>query len=150
MTLFLLWTWFICVAPTPFIEAATCQKKSCFISTLLIYILEYIYITFICNIVMLLNILFRYNTLYTYTSKIILWIVGIIFIGFLRSVEHLQVFECPVAMWSVTSADHLSSHHQRGHMLLTVNKSPKWNHIQPGKMWEKQYNVTLPPVLRGM
>jgi len=65
-----------------------------------------------------------YNTLYTYTSKYILLIVGITFSGFVRPVEHLQVFECPVAVWSVISEDHLSLHHQGVYILLTVNKSP--------------------------
>jgi len=104
------------VWPPPIIEAVTCQKKSGFISTLLIYILEYIYISFIHNIV-LLNILFRYNTLYTYTRKNVLLIVGIIFSGFLRPVGHLKVFECPVAVWSVISEDHLSSRHKDSYVL---------------------------------
>jgi hypothetical protein len=62
----------------------------------------------------------------------------------------MQVFECPVAVWSVISEDHLSSQHEGGYVLLTVIKPPKRNHIQPGKMWEKQYNVTSPSVLRGL
>jgi len=33
------------------------------------------------------------------------------------------VFECPVAVLSVISEDHLSSQHQDGYLLLTANKS---------------------------
>jgi len=69
----------------------------------LINILEYIYVTL--NIVFFLNILFRYNTLFTYISKNILLIIGIIFSVSLGPDEHLQVFECPVALWSVISKD---------------------------------------------
>jgi hypothetical protein len=83
-----------------------------------------IYITFICNIVFLLNILLKCNTLYPYASKNILLMVGIISSGFLKPVEHLQVFECPVAAWSMISEDRLSSHHQGGYVFLTVNMSP--------------------------
>jgi len=69
----------------------------------LIYILEYIYVTL--NIVFFLNILFKYNTLFTYISKSIMLIIGIIFSVSLGPDEHLQVFECLVALCSVISKD---------------------------------------------
>jgi hypothetical protein len=37
---------------------------------MLVYVLEYIKITFIYNTVLLLNILLQYNTLFAFTSKI--------------------------------------------------------------------------------
>jgi hypothetical protein len=99
------------------------MKISCFISTLLICILEYIYITLIYNIVLFLNILFRYNTLFTYISKNILLIIGIIFGVFVGPDKHLPVFECPIALWSVISEDRLSSH-QGDYVPSAANKSP--------------------------
>jgi hypothetical protein len=45
------------MAPIPFVDVVTYREKSSFISTLLIYILEYIYITLINNILLFLNIL---------------------------------------------------------------------------------------------
>ena len=145
MTLFRLWAWFICVALTLH-RNCYLSKKICLISTLLIYILEYIYITFIYNIVLLLYILFMYNTLYTYKSKNVLLIVGKLFSGFLRPVEQLQVFW--MSGCSVVSDKRRSPLFTPERWLrnLTVNKSPNLNHVQPGKMQEEQY--TLPPVLR--
>jgi hypothetical protein len=99
------------------------MKKSYFITTLLIYILEYCCITLIYDIVLFLNILFKYNPLFTYTSSNILLLSGIIFSVFLGPDEHLQVFECPVAVWSVASEDRLSSQHHGGYVFLTANKS---------------------------
>jgi len=48
------------------------QKKKVFLSTLLIYILEYIYINFVYNNVVFLNIMFKYNAFFTYISNIFL------------------------------------------------------------------------------
>jgi hypothetical protein len=124
------------------------MKRSYFICTLLTYVLQYIYINFIYNIVFF-NILFRY-IIFTYRNKNSLLIICIIFSGFLGPHEHLQVFECPVALWSVISEDRLSSQHQGGYVLSTARKSTKWNQIQPNKMWEEQSNATLPSVLQGM
>jgi hypothetical protein len=90
------------------------MKRSYFYSTLLIYILEYIYAIFIYNVILLLYILFGYNTLFTYINKIILLIIGIIFSVFHGPDGHLPVFECLVAVWSVISEDHLFSQHQGG------------------------------------
>jgi len=44
--------------------------------------------------------------------------------------------------YSVTSEDHLSLQHQGCSVLLTVNKSPDWNHIQPDRIWEERWNTT--------
>jgi hypothetical protein len=88
------------------------MKRNYFIFTLLIYILEYFYITFIHNTVLFLNILFRYNTLLTNASKNILLISSIMFSVFLGPDEHLQVFECAAAVCLGISEDHLSSQHQ--------------------------------------
>ena len=68
------------------------MTRNFFISTLLIYVLELIYVSYLYIIVLFSGILFRYNTLYTYTSKNILLVIGIIFSVFLRPDEHLQVF----------------------------------------------------------
>jgi len=43
---------------------------------------------------------------------------------FLEPDEHLQVFESLIAVWSVISEDHLSSHHTGNYVLLTAKKSP--------------------------
>ena len=58
------------------------------------------------------------NTLFTYTRKNILLTFGVIFSVFPGPNEHLQVSECPIAVWSVTSQDHLSSQHYGGCVLL--------------------------------
>jgi hypothetical protein len=76
--------------PHPFVDIVTYKKKSSFIYTLLIYILEYVYFTFIYNTALFLNILFQYNTLFTYTSKNIPLIICIIFSVFLRPVNTFQ------------------------------------------------------------
>ena len=68
-----------------------------------------------------LVILKKYNTLFTDTSKSILLIIGITFSVFLGPDAHLQVFECPVAMWSMISG-HLSSQHRGSQALQTANK----------------------------
>ena len=82
--------------------------KRCYsVSTVLIYILECIFVTL--NIVFFLNILFRYKTLFTYVSKYILLIIGIIFSVSLGPDDHLQVFQSPVALWSVISKDLLTT-----------------------------------------
>ena len=83
--------------------------------------LEYIYTTFIYNILLLLNILFVYNTLLNYTSKHVLSITGSIILSVLnRHDEHLQDFECPFAVWEVMSEDRLSSLRQDGFVLFTT------------------------------
>jgi len=56
-------------------------------------------------------------------------IVGITFSVFLGPDEQRQVFECPVAVWSMISEGHLSSYHQGGYVLLTTSKSPNGNLI---------------------
>jgi len=89
--------------------------KSYFVSRLLIYVLECIFITFICNI--------GNNTLFTNKSKNILIIVGIVFSVFFGPDECLQAFECPVTMLSVISEYYHSSQHQGGNLHLTANKS---------------------------
>jgi hypothetical protein len=94
------------------------MKRIYFISAIVDLRIRMNYITFIYNIVLLLNILFRYNTLFTYTIKNILLIIGSVFLG---PDEHLQGFECPVAVWSVIRDHHLSSQHQGDYILLTEN-----------------------------
>jgi hypothetical protein len=97
--------------------------KSYFISILLIYILECIFITFIYNIVSFLNILFGNNTLFTNKSKNILVITDIVFSVFLGPDECLQAFECLVTVLSVISEYRHSSQHQASNLHLTANKS---------------------------
>jgi len=60
--------------------------------------------------------------MFTSANRNMLLIIGIIFSVFLGPVGHLQVFECPVAVWSVVR-DHLCSQHHGGCILLTT-KSP--------------------------
>jgi hypothetical protein len=48
-------------------------------------------------------------------------ITGVAFTMLLGPDERLQVFECPVALWSVISEDHLPSQHPDGYILLTAN-----------------------------
>jgi hypothetical protein len=55
------------------------MKGSYFIARLLTFILDYIYIMFVYNIILYLKILFRCNALYTYASENILQIPGIVF-----------------------------------------------------------------------
>jgi hypothetical protein len=90
------------------------ERETYFISTLLIYILDYTYITFSYKNVLFLNILFRYNTLLTQEKNIVN--NGTIFRVFLGPDKHLQVCKRPVAVWSVISKDYLSSH-QGSYML---------------------------------
>lgn len=85
-------------------------KISYFISTLINYIFEYIYNTFIYVTLLFLNILFAINIHFTYKCKHTL-IIGMVFSELLVHYEHLEVFECPVATWSVTSRD-ISLHKQ--------------------------------------
>ena len=47
----------------------------------------------------------------------------------------MQVCKCPVAVWSVISKDHLSSH--QGSCILGQQMSPKWKQIQPDRVWGK-------------
>jgi hypothetical protein len=80
------------------------------------YILEYIPITFICNILLFLVFWGVFNTLFTYRSNNMLLIICAIFSVFLGPDDHLQVSKCPVAVWSVVRED------QGGYVLLTANK----------------------------
>ena len=57
-------------------------------------------------------------TLFIYTSKNILSINGIMFSVFRGPDEHFQVFEYPVALWSVIREDHLLSQNQEGYSLV--------------------------------
>ena len=54
---------------------------------------------------------------------------------FLGPDKHLQVCKCPVEVWSLISKDHLSSH--QGSYMLWQQMSPKWNQIQPDRVWGK-------------
>jgi hypothetical protein len=93
-------------------------QKSYFISILLIHVLEYIFITFIYNIVSFLNILFGTNK-----SKNVLIIIGIVFTVFLGPDECLLAFVCPVTVFAVISEYHHSSQHHGGNLHLAANKS---------------------------
>jgi hypothetical protein len=81
----------------------------------------------------------RYNTLFTYASKSTLKIIGIVAIQcVLWARETRAKFECPVELCPLINKDRLSSKHGGGYVLVTANKSPKWNQIQPDKTWEEQ------------
>ena len=114
----------VCVCPPfppPPSYTLLLTEGSYFIARLLIYILDYIYIMFVYNIVLFLKMLFRCNALYTYTSENILWITCTVFSASLRPDIHLQGFGRRVALWSVIRVDHFSSQHQR--RLLTYNNN---------------------------
>jgi len=70
------------------------------------------------------------HKIFCFTIKItnILLIFGFIFGVFRNPDEQLRVFECPVAMWTVITADRLSSQHQNGYVFLATNKSTMWNY----------------------
>ena len=72
--------------------------------------------------------------MFTYAIRNILLIIGIIFSVFLGPDGHLQVFECPVAVWSVVR-DHLCSQRNGGCVLLTTNHptETRFNQISCGK-----------------
>lgn len=65
----------------------------------------------------------------------------------LGRVEHLQVFECLVVVWPVTS----DTTPRRLHTFdgQWASKSRNWKQIQPDRMWAKQSNTSLPSVLRA-
>jgi len=63
-----------------------------------------------------------------------------IFSAFLGPENHLQIFECPVALLSVISENHISSQRQGCYILLTANKSHNRNQIQPHTTWGKKIN----------
>jgi len=84
----------------------------------------YIYSNFIVNIVLFLNIMFWYTHSLVIQSKNILLIIGLIFSVFLGPDEHLQVSECPVAVWSVISEVHLPALYQGCYIFFTPNNSP--------------------------
>jgi hypothetical protein len=70
-------------------------------------------------------VLFIYCLLFFfYTSENVLLIIGIMFNVFFGLGEHLQVFECPVAIWSAVSKNYLSSQHQGSDLLLTAHELP--------------------------
>ena len=71
-------------------------------------------------------------------SNNILSIIGMIISAFLVPVNYLQISECPVALSSIISENHISSQRQGCYILLTANKSHNWNQIQPHTMWEKK------------
>jgi len=71
-------------------------------------------------------------------SNNILSIIGMIISAFLGPVNYLQISECPVALSSIISENHISSQRQGCYILLTANKSHNWNQIQPHTMWEKK------------
>jgi hypothetical protein len=107
----------------PFVDTVTLKNGKFYFCIVDIYIR--IYLCYIMdNIILFPNILLRYNTLFTDRIKSILSITGIILSVFLGPDKHLQVFESLIAVQSVTSEDHLSSHHTGNYVLLTANKSP--------------------------
>ena len=109
--------------PPPFVEAVIYEKKLPYFHIVDVYIRIYLYDIYL-QYCIFLNILFMCNTLFTYTSKKFSVIFCfIIFSVFLGPDERVQYFECPVAMWSVISEDHLSSQHQGAYLPLTTDKS---------------------------
>ena len=81
----------------------------------------------------------RCNTLFTYTSKSTLMIIGIVASQcVLWARETRARFECPVELWPLISKYRLPSKHGGGYILVTANKSPNWNQIQPDKTWKEQ------------
>jgi hypothetical protein len=109
---------FIYLCAPPFVDAVTYENNSLYFHVVDLYIRIHSYY-FCLQQCIFLNILFRHNTLFTCTSKNIPLMIGIIFSVFLGPYEHLQIFECPVAVWSVISQVYLSSQHQGGYVLLT-------------------------------
>jgi hypothetical protein len=85
-----------------------------------------------------------YNTLFTYTNDDILLTNGITFTVLLGPEWRMQVIECPVAVLPVISK------YEGCYALLTASTSPNWHQIQPGKMWEKVQNTSLPSVMRWL
>ena len=69
-----------------------------------------IYLYYFFNTIFFLNIFFRNNTLFIYTSENIPLTIGTIFNVFLGPDKHLEVFKCPVALWSEISED-ISPHY---------------------------------------
>lgn len=83
----------------PFIDSVTCETDVTLFHILDLYIRIYSYYFYLqCFVV-------------PYASKNIFLIIGIIFSVLFGPGEQLQVFECPVAMWSVISEYNLSSQH---------------------------------------
>ena len=91
----------LCGAP-PFVGTVTYEKELLYFHIVDLHVRIYLYY-FYLQYCIVLNILFRYNTLFIYTSKNILLIIGITFSVFHGPDKHLQVFECPIALWSVIS-----------------------------------------------
>jgi hypothetical protein len=58
--------------------------------------------------VLFLNIVLRHNILFAYRSKVVLITLGFILSVFRGRVEHLQVSECPGAVWSAIGEDQLA------------------------------------------
>jgi len=57
------------------------------------------------NNILLLNMFFTNNVFSTHTSENILITTGVIFNVFLGPDKQLEVFKCPVAVWSVINED---------------------------------------------
>lgn len=105
----------------PLIDSITCETHVTWSHILDLYIRIYSYSFYLqCCAVYLLFV-------FPYTSKNVLLIIGIIFSVFFGLGEQLEVFECPVALWSAVSEDSLSSQHQGSYLLLIANESPNWN-----------------------
>jgi hypothetical protein len=94
------------------------MKINYFISTLVICVLGYIYITFIYN-VDFFSIFFRYNTLFTDAISNIPLSVDVIFSVFLRPDEHLQNLDVRLQI--------VCSLLQGSYIHLIANRSPNWN-----------------------
>jgi len=72
--------------------------------------------------------------LFTYAIRNILLIISIIFSAFLGPAGHLQVFKCPIAVWSVVR-DHLCSRHHGGCIIWRQNHptETRFNQTSCGK-----------------
>ena len=119
--------------PHPPIHRLCCLWKEVIISPILVLWLEYIFISFIYNILLFWNILLMYNTLFTCTNNNLLLTISLISSMFLRPNEQCKLLNVQLqcGQWQATQR-------QGGYVLLTGIKSNNWNQIQPDKAWEKQ------------
>ena len=88
--------------------------------------------------ILFLSAIMEVHKIFCFTIKIknIVLTFGFMFGMFRGPDEHLRVFECPVAMWTVISENRLSSQHQSGYVFLATNKSTIWNYrVRPKNIY---------------
>jgi hypothetical protein len=134
-----LWAWLICVAPAPFVDAVTYEKKFLYSHIVDLYISIYLYY-FYLQYCIVLNVLFRHNTLSTYTIKNILLTCGIIFSVFLGPVTTCKFLNVAVAARSVIRENHLSTQHKGGYVWQQIRHPTEtgYNQITCGKSYKIQ------------